>query len=201
VHLGLGNFFRAHQAWYTDCAPDAQEWGIAAFTGRGAELANALAAQEGLYTLITRAADGDRFQVVSSLSRAHAAADHAAWLSYFSSPEVHAITVTVTEAGYLRGADGGLDRERPEVRADVETLRRDFTAAVSTAPARLLAGVAARRRADAGRACSRRARSHGGLSVYSGAPQVRLRSWQSPAALPGMTQLHPEILASYTCTQ
>ena len=34
VHLGLGNFFRAHQAWYTDRAPDAAEWGIAAFTGR-----------------------------------------------------------------------------------------------------------------------------------------------------------------------
>ena len=34
VHLGLGNFFRAHQAWYTEHAPDAAEWGIAAFTGR-----------------------------------------------------------------------------------------------------------------------------------------------------------------------
>ena len=34
VHLGLGNFFRAHQAWYTDNASDAAEWGIAAFTGR-----------------------------------------------------------------------------------------------------------------------------------------------------------------------
>ena len=31
VHLGLGNFFRAHQAWYTDHAPDAEQWGIAAF--------------------------------------------------------------------------------------------------------------------------------------------------------------------------
>ena len=41
VHLGLGNFFRAHQAWYTDRAPDAGEWGIAAFTGRRAELAEA----------------------------------------------------------------------------------------------------------------------------------------------------------------
>lgn len=25
VHLGLGNFFRAHQAWYTAHAPDAAE--------------------------------------------------------------------------------------------------------------------------------------------------------------------------------
>ena len=63
MHLGLGNFFRAHQAWYTDRAPDAGEWGIAAFTGRRAELAEALTAQQGLYTLITRAADEDRFEV------------------------------------------------------------------------------------------------------------------------------------------
>ena len=34
VHLGLGNFFRAHVAWYTEHASDAQDWGIAAFTGR-----------------------------------------------------------------------------------------------------------------------------------------------------------------------
>ena len=34
VHLGLGAFFRAHQAWYTDRADDATDWGVAAFTGR-----------------------------------------------------------------------------------------------------------------------------------------------------------------------
>ena len=59
VHLGLGSFFRAHQAWYTDHAPDAAEWGIAAFTGRRPDLADALAAQDGLYTLITRGPAGD----------------------------------------------------------------------------------------------------------------------------------------------
>ena len=64
VHLGLGNFFRAHQAWYTDRAPDAADWGIAAFTGRSRGLADSLSAQDGLYTLVTRAADGDRFDVV-----------------------------------------------------------------------------------------------------------------------------------------
>ena len=84
VHLGLGNFFRAHQAWYTDRAPDAGDWGYAAFTGRRAELADALNAQEGLYTLVTRAADGDRFEVLSSISRTHAGADHEAWLGYLA---------------------------------------------------------------------------------------------------------------------
>jgi fructuronate reductase len=150
VHLGLGNFFRAHQAWYTDRAPDAGDWGIAAFTGRSAELADALNAQEGLYTLVTRAADGDRFDVLSSLSRTHPAADYEAWLGYLASPDVRAVTITVTEAGYVRGADGGLDHDRPQVQADVEALRHDLTALVRTAPARLVAGCAARRRAEAG---------------------------------------------------
>jgi fructuronate reductase len=150
VHLGLGNFFRAHQAWYTDRAPDAGDWGIAAFSGRRAELADTLNGQEGLYTLITRAADADRFDVLSSISRAHAGADHEAWLGYLASPNVRAVTITVTEAGYVRGADGGLDRDRPQVQDDVETLRRDLTAVVGTAPARLVAGCAARRRSDGG---------------------------------------------------
>jgi fructuronate reductase len=120
VHLGLGNFFRAHQAWYTDRAGD--DWGIAAFTGRRPDLARALAAQDGLYTLVTRGADGDRFDVVRSVVRAHAADEHDAWLCYLASPDVRLVTVTVTEAGY-----------RPDV-----------------APARLLAGLRARRAADAG---------------------------------------------------
>jgi fructuronate reductase len=151
VHLGLGNFFRAHQCWYTGHAPDAARWGIAAFTGRGSPpLVDDLNEQEGLYTLVSRAGDGDRFEVLSSLSRAHAAADNDAWLRYFESPELSAVTITVTEAGYLRGADGGLDTGRPEVQADIEALRSDPTGLVRTAPARLVAGIAARRRADAG---------------------------------------------------
>jgi fructuronate reductase len=150
VHLGLGNFYRAHQAWYTDRAPDADDWGYAAFTGRRVELADALNAQEGLYTLITRAADGDRFEMLSSISRAHAGADHEAWLGYLASPQVRAVTVTVTEAGYVRGPDGGLDRDRDEVKAEVEALRKDLGAVVRTAPARLVAGCAARRQGDWG---------------------------------------------------
>ena len=150
VHLGLGNFFRAHQAWYTDHAADAAEWGIAAFTGRSPELATALAAQDGLYTLVTRAGDGDLFEVVTSVALAHAADDHAAWLGYFADPRVRVVTTTVTEAGYVRGADGGLDADRPEVHADVAALRGDLAAPVRTAPAKLVAGFAARRRAGVG---------------------------------------------------
>ncbi len=151
VHLGLGNFFRAHQCWYTEHAPDAADWGIAAFTGRArSPLVNELNEQEGLYTLVSRAGDGDQFEVLGSLSRAHAAADNDAWLRYFEAPELSAVTITVTEAGYLCGADGGLDTGRPEVQADIKALRDDPTGVVRTAPARLVAGIAAPRRAGAG---------------------------------------------------
>ena len=88
--------------------------------------------------------------MLGSISSVYDASDHDAWLACLGSPDVTAVTITITEFGYLRRADGGLDRDHPEVRADVELLRRDPVAPVRTAPGRLLAGIAARRQADAG---------------------------------------------------
>ena len=53
AHVGLGAFHRAHQAWYTAHAAG-DPWGIAAFTGRSPAAAEALAEQDGVYTLIER---------------------------------------------------------------------------------------------------------------------------------------------------
>ncbi|WP_246131069.1 mannitol dehydrogenase family protein [Cellulomonas aerilata] len=150
VHVGVGNFFRAHQAWYTDRAPDAAEWGIAAFTGRSPAVADALEPQDGLYTLVTRGADGDHLEVIGSISAVHRSDDHTAWLGYLSSPDVVVVTVTVTEAGYLLGPDGRLDAGREDVAADVGALRDDPRAPVRTTPGRLVAGLLARRAAGAG---------------------------------------------------
>jgi fructuronate reductase len=150
VHLGLGNFFRAHQAWYTATAPDAADWGIAAFTGRSTALADALTGQDGLYTLIVRGAAGDTCEVVDSVVAAHPGTDLDTWYDYLTRPEVRVVTLTVTEAAYLRGPDGGLDATRADVRSDLPALRSDERAAVATVPARLVAGLAARRAAGAG---------------------------------------------------
>jgi fructuronate reductase len=144
AHLGPGNFFRAHQAWYTEHAPDAADWGIAAFAGRRGAVARELAAQDGLYTLLVRAADGDRPEVVSAVSEVSAELDD--WRRCFARPELALVTSTVTEAGYRRAADGGLDRDDPEVAADVAALRDDGPdAAVVTAPGKLVLGLAVRR--------------------------------------------------------
>lgn len=150
AHLGLGNFFRAHQAWYTEHAPDAPDWGIAAFTGRTPVLADAMGLQDGLYTLVTQRPDGDDYEVVSSVSAVHAASEHEAWLGYLRSPDLALVTLTVTEAGYARGADGSLDVARPDVADDITVLSADPLAVVDTVPARLVAGLLARRAAGSG---------------------------------------------------
>jgi fructuronate reductase len=150
LHLGLGNFFRAHPAWYTARAGDGSGWGIAAFTGRRPDLADALRAQDGAYTLITRGPVDDEVTVVGSLSAVHAAAEHRAWLGYCADPDVAVISTTVTEAGYHRTADGSLDSDDPAVRADVAALQLDPRTSVTTAPARLAAGLLARAGAGAG---------------------------------------------------
>jgi fructuronate reductase len=150
VHLGLGSFFRAHQAWYTAAAPDAADWGIAAFTGRSAALAERLAGQDGLYTLVERGPSADDFRVVDSVVAAHPGTDLDTWRSLVARPEVAVVTLTVTEAAYLRGADGGLDLGDAGVRADLETLRDAPGGEVRTVPGRLVAGLAARRAAGAG---------------------------------------------------
>jgi fructuronate reductase len=150
VHLGLGNFFRAHQAWYTEHAGDADAWGYAAFAGRGADLAGRLHAQDGLYALLQRGPRRDSAAIIASVSEVHPGTDHAGWLARVASPRVAAITVTVTEAGWCRGPDGGLDVSRPDVAADLTRLREDSSAPVTTAPGRLVAGLAARRAAGGG---------------------------------------------------
>ena len=149
VHIGVGNFHRAHQAWYTAHSPDAREWGYAAFTGRSARMVDALVPQDGLYTLITRSAEGDTFELIGTLSAVHAAAEHETYLDYLSRPEVAVVTITVTEAGYLRGADGQLDAGRDVVVADVDVLRSNPRKQVGSLPARLVAGLLARRAAGA----------------------------------------------------
>ncbi|HJV13886.1 MAG TPA: mannitol dehydrogenase family protein [Propionibacteriaceae bacterium] len=149
VHLGVGNFHRAHQAWYTSHSPDAGDWGIAAFTGRRTDMADALRPQDCLYTLITRSAEGDSLELVGALSSVHAAAEHETYLDYLSRPELAIVTITVTEAGYLRGADGHLDLAGNVIMSDLQALQSNLGNRVASLPARLVAGLAARRAAGA----------------------------------------------------
>jgi fructuronate reductase len=148
VHLGLGGFFRAHQAFYTGAAPDAGQWGIAAFTGRSRALADRLTAQHGEYTLVVRGPERDEMSMLS-LAEALPGSDLAAWRDRLARPEVAVVTLTVTEAAYLRGRDGGLDLDHPDVRADLAALPAGGEPV--TVAGKLVTGLAARRAAGSGR--------------------------------------------------
>jgi fructuronate reductase len=149
VHIGLGRFFRAHQAWYTQHATDAADWGIAAFTVRSPRAADQLAAQGFSYPLIVRGARGDSHEQIDSVVAAHDGAEIDALRDYLSSPDVAIITLTVTEGGYGLDSDGAPDLADSAVRSDLDALRAGALSA-QTVLGRLLIGLDARRRADAG---------------------------------------------------
>ena len=159
VHLGLGNFFRAHTCWYTEHAPDASDWGIAAFSGRTATHVAELRAQDEVYTLMiqgrlgARAEDAPEYstEIISALSAVHEAGELTAWRGYFADPQVCLVTSSITEGGYVRDANGNLDLGVEAVRADVEALRVDPLAGiVTTAPGKFVAGLLVRRQSGAG---------------------------------------------------
>lgn len=159
VHLGLGAFHRSHQAWYTAHAADADRWGIAAFTGRRPDVAEVLAAQGCVYTLVERGPEKDRFELIGSIVQAVAGDDIASFITTFVSPEIAVVTLTVTEAGYRTDATGALDLDDPDVRSDIELLRGNLSQQDPVPPSaglgprtvlgRLLLGLHFRRLADA----------------------------------------------------
>jgi fructuronate reductase len=149
VHLGLGAFHRSHQAWYTQQAGDAAEWGIAAFTGRRPDAAVALTEQGGLYTLVERADTGDSFAVVGSIVEAVDGADLQRLVDLVAAPETALVTLTITEAAYGLGADGTLDVTAPDVVTDLALLGSDG-GRPATPLGRLALALAARRDAGSG---------------------------------------------------
>ena len=100
VHLGIGNFSRAHQASYTMSADAAGEWGICAFTGRRPDVAEALAPQQGLYTLIERGTATDSLSVIEVVSEVRPGSDLDGFTLAVAEHQTAIVTLTVTEAGY-----------------------------------------------------------------------------------------------------
>ena len=136
VHLGLGAFHRSHQAWYTQHAGDAGEWGIASFTGRRPDAANVLAAQDGLFTVVERSDSGDSFEVVGSIVEAVDGADVRRLVELVAAAQTAVVTLTITEAAYSLGA------------ADVPALAAGEKP--TTPLGRLVLGLAARKDAACG---------------------------------------------------
>ena len=128
VHLGVGGFHRAHEAMYLDRlmnAGSALEWGIC---GVGVlpgdrRMAEALAAQDHLYTLVVKHPDGTlEPRVIGSIVDYLLAPDdpHAV-IERMADPATRIVSLTVTEGGYnIHAVTGAFDAENPLVRRDLQ---------------------------------------------------------------------------------
>ena len=112
VHLGIGAFHRAHQAWYLDRAMEAGErdWAVLGVSLRSATVADQLNPQDGLFTVTERSAAGEATRLVGSVRKVLVASrDSQAVIAALAAPATRIASLTVTEKGYCRAADGSLD--------------------------------------------------------------------------------------------
>lgn len=99
VHLGLGNFHRAHQAVYT--AQAGGDWGSLGVASRSATVAGALNAQDGLYSVLELSPEGASISVPDVHTGAIVAAqDPAAVVTAIAAEDTRIVSLTVTEHGY-----------------------------------------------------------------------------------------------------
>jgi fructuronate reductase len=120
VHFGPGAFHRAHQACYLDDAlAQDRRWGIAAVSLHNAGVRDALAPQEGLYTLAVLD-EQPQTRIMGALKELLVAPESpAAVTARLADPAVALITATVTEKGYCLAPGGGLDFSHPEIVHDL----------------------------------------------------------------------------------
>ena len=148
LHLGLGAFHRAHQAVYTDDVLGADpRWGICGVSLKTPRAIEPLAAQDGLYSLLTRTGDGTTARVIGALRETIFAGDERPRLiARFADPLITVVSATVTEKGYCHDpATGALNDAHPDIAHDLA-----HPDAPVSAIGILVAGLEARRAAVAG---------------------------------------------------
>jgi len=126
VHIGVGGFFRSHQAVYLDRLlhqPGEAEWG---YCGVGllphdAAIRDAMRSQDCLYTVVERSAEGDTARVIGSvLDFLYAPDDPEAVLEQMADPGTRIVALTITEGGYyVNQGNGEFDATHPDIQHDL----------------------------------------------------------------------------------
>src|SRR3954454_9282920 len=127
VHVGVGGFHRAHQAMYLDRLLNegkALDWGICGVGVLPSDrrMADAMSAQDGLYTLVVKHPDGTlEPRVIGSIvDYLYAPDDPDAVLERMTDPATRIVSLTVTEGGYHKSASTGeFDDRDPAIQADI----------------------------------------------------------------------------------
>ncbi|MGQ8336235.1 mannitol dehydrogenase family protein [Sunxiuqinia sp. A32] len=128
VHIGVGNFHRSHEAFYTNELME--RYGIldCGICGVGLldydrRIYNILKDQDGLYTLITKELDGSlTARVIGSIVEYIFAPENPiAVIEKMANPAIKIISLTITEGGYnLNEATGEFDFSNPVIVEDMK---------------------------------------------------------------------------------
>ncbi len=125
VHIGLGNFHRAHQAVYLDDLFNKghdRDWAIvgAGVRQNDAETRRRLAAQDWLTTVVELEPGGYRARVTGTMiDFVPVEQDNRALIEAMSAPATRIVSLTVTEGGYyIDPATGAFNPDHPDMRAD-----------------------------------------------------------------------------------
>ncbi len=127
VHIGVGGFHRSHQAVYVDDLLNAgygTEWGICGvgLLPGDERMREVMDAQDGLYTVVTKHADGylEPRIVGSMVGYLFAPDDVEAVIEKMADPAVRIVSLTITEGGYGLDGEGQFDPSTKAIAADLE---------------------------------------------------------------------------------
>ena len=151
VHIGLGNFHRAHMAVYLDdlfAKGLGHDWAIlgAGVREGDARMRDALKAQDCLSTVIELDPQGKSARRIGSMiDFLPVEPDNAALIAAMTRPEIRIVSLTVTEGGYyIDPATGHFDPRAPEIAHDgtnPATPQTAFGAIVAALKGRRAAGT------------------------------------------------------------
>lgn len=135
VHIGLGNFHRAHQAWYLHRLMQdglALDWAIIGAGVRPYDdvQRRKLAAQDYLTTLIMLDPDESSLEVSGSMiGYVPIEEGNGPLIDQMAEPAIRIVALTVTEGGYyIDPATNGFDAGHPDILHDAENPARPRTA-------------------------------------------------------------------------
>ncbi len=151
VHIGLGNFHRAHQSWYLHRLMQqgqAHDWAIIGAGVKEFDKAQRLKllAQDFLTTLLELSPVGHTVEVVGSMiDYVPIEADNGALIAQMTKPEIKIVTLTVTEGGYyIDPVSKSFDSSHPDIVYDAthpEAPKTAFGAMVAALRLRRDSGV------------------------------------------------------------
>jgi fructuronate reductase len=132
VHLGIGAFHRAHQAFYTEAVLNkfGGDWGIIGSSLRSASVRDQLVPQDGLYTLVERSGEGEKLQIIGAVLDTLVGPENpAALVAQMAATNIKIVSMTVTEKGYCHDpATGNLNFEHVDIIHDLANLDQPVSA-------------------------------------------------------------------------